>query len=77
MHNLGFDAYDKAIKNGITNKNSPLTEQGEEQSNYTTEYLQRVFDRFDRMFASDFLRTHAIPRQLGGPFITDSRLGER
>lgn len=77
-HNLGFAEYDKAIKEGVTNHNSPITERGKKQTEITSEYLKRVFGKmFDLGVASDFTRTHAIPTELGLDFIVDSRIGER
>ena len=56
---------------------SPLTERGVAQAEYTAEYLKRVFGRFDLTFASDFIRTHAIPAELGLDYTIDTRIGER
>lgn len=76
-HNLGIDEYTRLVQSGITNKASPLTDRGAMQTVHTAEYLKRVFGKFDLTFASDFARTHAIPKEIGSDFVIDPRLGER
>lgn len=77
IHNLGIAAYDAALARGISNKNSPLTANGEIQKQYTAEYLEQTFGDFEATFASDFLRAQTIPRVLGRTFVVDARIGER
>lgn len=76
-HNLGPAEYTRLVQSGEANKVSPLTDRGLMQTVYTSEYLKRVFGKFDLTFASDFTRTHAIPQELGSDFVIDPRIGER
>lgn len=57
MHNVIAQT---ALKRGIPNKESPLTEVGEEQRDITAAYLRSRFT-FDTVYASEYSRTHAIP----------------
>lgn len=76
-HNISHAEYSAAIAEGVTNRASPLTVLGKIQADITAQYLLDEFGTFDLVVASDFDRTHAIPRRLGQLFIIDHRIGER
>ncbi len=67
-----------ALKMGIPNKESPLTEAGEQQRDITAQYLKDQF-KFDAVYASEYSRTHAIPLAMGEGFEPQiySHLNER
>lgn len=73
LHNI---AYDEAIKT-IANRDSPLTSLGEKQMKITAEYLLQRFGKFDRVFASQYLRAQTIPSFADFDFIVDELLNER
>ena len=62
LHNI---AHDDALRNGIENRRSPLTQLGIQQRDITSEYLKVHFDKFDAVFASTYERTHEIPIAAG------------
>jgi hypothetical protein len=77
VHNISYAEATKALQSGISNKASPITDRGRLQCWFTAQYFQRVFGHFDSTFASDFIRTHAIPIEMGVDFVIEPRIGER
>jgi len=76
LHNVESQT---AIRNGIANRESPLTEVGKLQCGITAEYLTREFGAFDAVHCSEYRRTHTIPiaMRLGIPFQVHPHLNER
>lgn len=62
LHNVD---HEYALRSGIPNRESPLTQVGELQSDITAAYLRKEFPDIDAAFCSTFSRTHAIPRAAG------------
>ena len=61
-HNIDHNG---ALREGIPNRNSPLTVAGELQTQITAAYLQREFPDIDAVFCSTYLRTRALPISAG------------
>lgn len=57
--------HEKALLEGIPNKESPLVEVGELQCTITADYLKREFPSITGVFCSTFSRTRAIPVAAG------------
>jgi broad specificity phosphatase PhoE len=70
-------AFDDAMKQGVANRQSPLTSRGVKQRDITAEYLFKNFGSFDAVFASTYERTREIPRALGVTSQIHSHLDER
>jgi len=62
LHNVD---HQNALREGIENRNSPLTPVGELQRDITASYLQREFPDIAVALCSTFSRTHAIPHAAG------------
>lgn len=60
LHNVSLQ---KAIVEGISHKESPLTKVGEQQCDITANFLKKKFT-FDAVYCSEHLRTRAIPRAM-------------
>lgn len=65
LHNASFE---RAFKQGIPNKLSPLTEFGMLQCEITAEYLKTKFGAFNAVYCSKYPRTHTIPESMGQSF---------
>jgi broad specificity phosphatase PhoE len=76
LHNVQND---QALRDGIPNIQSPLTEVGQKQRVLTTEYVQEKFPHIDVVFSSKYWRTRAFPLSLGfqESFIPHEMLNER
>lgn len=76
MHNVNSD---KALRQGIENKHSPLTSLGEAQRDITSKFLCDEFGSFDAVFASEYVRTHTLPEAsgFGDQMVIDPLLNER
>ena len=62
LHNVD---HENALRAGILNRDSPLTQAGELQRDITADYLRGTFPDIDAAFCSTFSRTHAIPIAAG------------
>lgn len=67
----------QAIEHSIPNRESPLTERGIRQCEYTAQYLKEQESAFDAVFCSEYARTHAIPRSAGFSYTVAPQLNER
>lgn len=76
LHNV---AHQHAVRKRIVNRASPLTPKGEKQRDSTAEYLRTRFPEVERVFASTYERTHAIPLATWAdmPLFIDPALDER
>ncbi len=76
MHNV---EHENAIRRGIANRESPLTEAGRLQRDITAEYLRREFPSIDAVFCSTYARTRTIPIAAGFEklLVETSNLDER
>lgn len=62
LHNVDHQG---ALRSGVKNRESPLTQAGELQRDITAAYLRREFPGIDAAFCSTFSRTHTIPLAAG------------
>ncbi len=62
LHNVDHEG---ALRQGIENRNSPLTDVGEMQSSITAEYLRKEFPDISKVFCSTYSRTKTIPISAG------------
>lgn len=79
LHNVD---HENALRSGIPNRESPLTQGGELQRDITAAYLKREHPGIDAAFCSTFSRTHAIPLVAGfedilteTPFLDERNMG--